>query len=83
MSTDGLIPFSQIDLDDPQYSEANIEAADFLSKMDWEGGITGLLFYSTDAFPEELRAQAEFVYHAIEDLHREIDRWAAERGVYY
>lgn len=84
MSTDNLIPFSQIDeYDDDRWTPEQREAASFLSHMDWEGGITGLLFYSTDAFPEELREQAQFVYQAIEDLHREIDRWAAERGVVY
>lgn len=78
-----LISFSHIEWGDPEYTEAQWEAAEFLSKMDWEGGIDGLLHYSTDAFPEELRAQAEFTYRTLEDLRKEIDRWAAERGVVY
>lgn len=79
-----LIPFSQIDeYDGNTWTPAQLEAASFLHKMDWEGGIEGLLHYSTDAFPEELRAQAKFAYNALEDLHREVDRWAAERGVVY
>lgn len=84
MSRENLVPFSQIDeYDTEAWTPEQLEAASFLNKMDWEGGITGLLFYSTDAFPVELRAQAEFVYQAIEDLHREVDRWTAERGVSY
>lgn len=78
-----LVPFNRIEWGDPQYTEAQWEAAEFLSRMDWEGGIDGLLYYSTDVFPEELREQAEFVYNALEDLRKEIDRWAAERGVFY
>lgn len=79
-----LIPFSQIDeYDTERWTPEQLEAASFLSHMDWGGGITGLLFYDTGAFPQELQAQARFVYQAIEDLHKEVDRWAAERGVVY
>lgn len=84
MSTENLVPFSQIDeYDTDTWTPAQLEAASFLHHMDWEGGITGLLFYSTEAFPQELQAQARFVYQAIEDLSKEVNRWAAERGVVY
>jgi hypothetical protein len=79
-----LVNFSEIDeYDTERWTPEQLEAASFLNAMDWEGGITGLLYYNTDAFPEELRDQAEFVYNAIEDLNREVNRWANERGVRY
>lgn len=79
-----LVPFSMIDEDDEdQWSPEQREAASFLGKMDWEGGIAGLLYYDTGAFPEDLRAQAEFTYQALEDLNTSIDQWANERGVSY
>lgn len=85
-----LVPFSRIDYyeqeDDPDYhgwTDAQKEAAEFLSKMDWEGGIAELLYYSTDAFPEELRDLANRTYAALEALRIAVNEWAAERGVEY
>lgn len=78
-----LTPFHQITGDDSQWSEEQVKAAYFLNRMDWEGGLTSLLAYGTNIFPAELKAQAEFVATAIEDLSKEVIRWANERGVSY
>lgn len=89
-----LIPFSSIpdkwdwnyghpDEEYP-YTDANVEAADFLSKMDWEGGIDGLLGYGgASIFPEELHGLAVAYEEAHDALRNAIDEWAAERGVEY
>lgn len=83
-----LVPFHQIDGDDPEhvkkYGEAACEAAEFLSKFDWEGGVDGLYGYGgPSAFPVELHAQAVLYGIAYDDLRQAIDDWAAERGVEY
>lgn len=78
-----LIPFSSIDPDDSQWSEDQVEAAEFLSHMDNEGGLTGLLYYGVNAFPEELQGLAERTSLAIDYLRKAVDDWAAERGVVY
>lgn len=89
-----LIPFSSIPdrwdweyyhKDEPfPYTDANVEAAEFLSKMDWEGGLDGLLGYGgPDVFPEELYDLAVAYEDAHQTLRNAIDEWAAERGVEY
>lgn len=79
-----LIPFSQIDEDDSQYTEDQIEAADFLSKMDWEGGIDGLIQYGgASYFPTELQELAGEYELAYNKLSAAINQWAADRGVVY
>ena len=90
-----LIPFHQIDQyanecwdDDNNYigpwSDAQLEAADFLGKMDNEGGIDGLYNYGgVSQFPEELRSLAYDFEVAYEALKEAINLWAAERGVSY
>lgn len=47
---------------------------DFLQKMDWEGGIEGLLSYGgPDEFPDELRADATVVYEAMNRMNKAIE----------
>lgn len=66
------------------FTDAQEEAAEFLSKMDWEGGISGLLSYGgASSFPEELRIVAQHADDALETLSVAINDWAAERGVVY
>lgn len=66
------------------YTDANVEAAEFLSKMDWEGGIDGLLGYGgAGSFPEDLYDLAVACEKAHNALRNAIDEWAAERGVEY
>lgn len=79
-----LIPFGQIDEYDTNYSEQQVEAANFLSKMDWEGGIEGLIGYGGHTyFPVELQELAKAYEKASNTLRRAIDKWAADRGVSY
>lgn len=79
-----LIDFGRIDPDDPQWTEGQIEAAEFLSKMDWEGGLSGLIAYGgSEVFPAELQALAARTEMAIEHLNRAVNDWAAVRGVRY
>lgn len=94
-----LIPFSSIDPysndffyenNEPKpeeewpYPPETVEAAEFLSKMDWEGGIDGLYGYGgAEVFPEPIRHLAEAYGEAFEALRKGIDDWAAERGVEY
>lgn len=81
-----LIPFSQIDEDDEDagWTEGQIEAANFLSKMDWEGGVDGLMSYGgAEYFPEEVYDVAVEYERAHDALRRAIDEWAAARGVEY
>lgn len=79
-----LVDFGRIDPDDSQWSEDQVEAAEFLSKMDWEGGLSGLLGYGgSSVFPEELQGLAERTHQALEHLRRAVDDWAAARGVRY
>lgn len=80
-----LIPFSRVDDYNPEnYTEAQLEAASFLSKMDWEGGIDGLIGYGGYTyFPEELQELAKTYEQASKELRRAIDKWAADRGVSY
>lgn len=79
-----LIPFSQIEWGDDAYTEANHEAAEFLHKMDWEGGIDGLLGYGGwEIFPEPLHDLAREYERLHQELRNAVDDWAAERGVEY
>jgi hypothetical protein len=80
-----LVDFSRIDIyDDVNWTPEQIEAAEFLSKMDWEGGLTGLLEYGgSSVFPEELQGLAERTDQALEHLRRAVNDWAAARGVRY
>lgn len=88
-----LIPFSSIpekwDWDEENdgpfpYTDENVEAAEFLSKMDWEGGMDGLLGYGgADIFPEAIRHYAEAYEAAHDALRTAINEWAAARGVVY
>lgn len=88
-----LIPFSSIveqwDWDEERdgpypWTPRNVEAADFLSKMDWEGGISGLMGYGGPSyFPEELQELAIAYQEAENALRKAINDWAAERGVVY
>lgn len=95
-----LIPFSSIDIyscpeawdenhqflgyDATPWTEEQVEAADFLGKMDWEGGIQGLIGYGgAEIFPDELRELAEAYEAAEKALRKAINDWAAERGVVY
>lgn len=95
-----LIPFSSIDIyscqeawsenhqflgyDHTPWTEEQVEAADFLGKMDWEGGLYELLQYGGPGyFPEELQELAEDAYLAMRHLNEAINVWAAERGVEY
>lgn len=90
-----LIPFSSIpskwdwhydngeDVEYP-YTPEQEEAAEFLSKMDWEGGVDGLLSYGgAEVFPADLQVSARIAYNALESLRKDINDWAAERGVVY
>lgn len=80
-----LIPFGRIDDNDTEnYTEAQIEAASFLHKMDWEGGLDGLIGYGGYTyFPEELQELAKAYEEASDTLRRAVDKWAADRGVEY
>ena len=82
-----LTPFYQIDIDYPEtgiWTEHQLEAAEFLFKMDSEGGPVGLLGYSgTRHFPEELKELAQTADDALLALGQAIDQWAAARGVSY
>lgn len=90
-----LIPFSRIpsrwdweydngpDVEYP-YTDAQEEAAEFFSKMDWEGGIDGLMSYGgPDVFPTAVYEQALAYENALEALREAINAWAAEAGVEY
>lgn len=89
-----LIPFSSIPSrwdweydhgDEPYpYTDGQEEAAEFLSKMDWEGGIDGLIGYGgAEVFPAEIRHIAERYEDVLEELRKAVNEWAAERGVVY
>lgn len=79
-----LVPFGRIEWGDPEYTEDQWIAAEFLSKMDWEGGIDGLIGYGGfHIFPEELQELAKDYEQAHDELRNAIDEWAAERGVEY
>lgn len=89
-----LIPFNSIpskwdwnydhEGEEYPYTDEQEEAAEFLSKMDWEGGIDGLIGYGgADVFPEAVREQAEAYERAHDALKEAINDWAAERGVVY
>ena len=81
-----LTPFSLIDPYDPEsdYTDAQKEAAEFLTAMDYEGGMDGLYLYGgAEMFPEEIRHYAEAYGEAYEALSQAIDGWAAARGVEY
>lgn len=79
-----LIDFGRIEWGDPAYTEDQWIAAEFLSKMDWEGGLDGLMNYGgPGVFPEELYDLAVAYKTAYDALKDGINRWAAERGVVY
>lgn len=79
-----LIPFSSIDWDSEGFTPEQHEAAEFLHKMDWEGGIDGLIGYGGwRYFPEELQDLARKYESIHNELRTAIDIWAAERGVEY
>ena len=79
------ISFSQIDPDEPEnWTPEQIEAADFFHKLDWEGGIDGLMSYGGPSyFPEEVRALAEVYETAFENLQNALTEWGKARGVVY
>lgn len=87
-----LIPFSSIveeyewdERDGPYpFTAEQVEAGNFLNKMDWEGGIDGLIGYGGwHYFPEPLQDLAKAYQDAHRALQKAINDWAAERGVYY
>lgn len=79
-----LRPFHTIDPDDLAEPEEQREAAEFLQKLDHEGGIAGLLGYGgCGAFPAKLHGKADAADKAIEELRAAIQEWANERGVSY
>lgn len=79
-----LIPFGIIDEDDSQWSEDQVEAANFLNKMDWEGGIDGLIGYGGwRIFPEPLQEIARDYERIHDELRNAVNSWAATRGVEY
>lgn len=95
-----LISFSSIDIyscpeawdenhrflgyDHTPWTEEQVEAADFLGKMDWEGGLDGLIQYGgASIFPEELQELASEYELAHNRLSAAVNDWAAERGVEY
>lgn len=71
-------------LDDEAASAEELEAAEFLCKMDHEGGLVGLLEYGgPDYFPEELQGQASAFATALETFDAAVDAWHSSRGVSY
>lgn len=79
-----LQAFSSIDVDDETVPEPTREAAAFFQKMDYEGGLTGLLAYGgPSVFPHELQGFAIEADAAIEELRHQVNAWAAKRGVEY
>lgn len=82
------VSFSQIDSDDPEHIERYgveaCEAADFFHKLDWEGGIDGLMSYGgPEYFPEEVRHLAEVYETALDNLQTAVTEWGKARGVVY
>lgn len=78
--------FNDVDINDPDEDPGAKEAAAFYQRMDWEGGLTGLLEYDggeSDLWPEPLRVSAKATAKAIEDLKEMVKDWAAIRGVRY
>lgn len=60
------------------------EAADFFGKMDWEGGIDGLMGYGgPEMFPVEVREFAEEYERAHRRLQEALTAWGRARGVEY
>lgn len=58
------------------------EAKRFVDKMEWEGGIVGLLEYGGPTeFPDEVIALAEEVQYALTKLERAIDEYLDKCGV--
>lgn len=79
-----MIPFSNIDIYDLTIPKETREAAEFYQKMDWEGGLDGLMSYGgVDFFPPEVREQARQYEQAKETLKDSLRDWAADRGVEY
>ena len=79
-----LRSFGDIDIYDETEDTRTVEAAEFLSHLDWEGGIDGLWGHGgASDFPEELRPLAEAYGKAEDELRQAIDAWANERGVSY
>lgn len=76
------VPFWEVDLDDETLPDEKREAAEFLSKMDYEGGVVGMLDYGGPiGFPVELHGEARLAEDALNRLRRAIDKWANNRGV--
>lgn len=81
-----LVSFSDIDPDDDDasWTPEQIEAAEFLHKMDWEGGLDSLYQYGGSSyFPVELQELATAYGEAFDALRKAVDAWAADRGVVY
>lgn len=80
------VSFSKIDPYDgtEQWTVEQIEAAEFFSKMDWEGGLDGLYEYGgAESFPPEVREYANAYGKAYEDLREVVVAWGKARGVVY
>lgn len=81
-----LVPFWKIEdsldeVDEDRWTPEQLEAARFFSHLDYEGGVIGLLDYSIDAFPAELRPLAIQARAALETLDTALVEWGRERGV--
>lgn len=79
---DSLTPAWKVDIYADDVDEGVAEAAGFLNKMDSEGGLQDFLGWGgVDAFPVELRVEAQVFADAEDALQAAITAWAAERGV--
>lgn len=78
-----LRPFHSIDpYGDEPLDEVMVEAAELLQKIDWEGGLSGMIGWGgADAFPEPLRPLATAFQDSKKALEAGVREWAAERGV--
>lgn len=74
--------FWDVDIDDPNEDPKKVEAAAFLQKLDYEGGLDGFLDWGGwEAFPMGLRADAAALETLRRNMKRAIEMWAAKRGV--
>lgn len=72
------------DGDETVHTKEQIDFANFCLKLDWEGGIDGLIQYGgTRIFPEELQIFAQAIEEAMDDFNTAFEAMQKRLDVEY
>lgn len=79
-----MADYDKVLADRDAHTEKQVELAYFLQKLDWEGGLEGLIQYGgSTVFPDELKGTVELLEVQLNSFDRQLTDLLAENDIEY